>query len=152
MRKATLLVVSLVLGLVAGAVLAANPSTVADVTTRQIYNFRRGLRVGTASNASGVTNITRGSLDYDFPSLGGFAGGTTVCAESIAATVTGARLGDPCTVGVDQALVNAFGTISAYVSASDTAKIRACGQGITDGGSFNQPDSGYSVLCFGPAP
>jgi len=90
-----------------------------------------------------------GHLDYDFASLTATAGAmNTVCAESSAVTATGCRFGDQVLLGVDQALVNSFGVIDAYVSAADQVKVRACAVGITDGGSFNQPDSGYTVRCI----
>jgi hypothetical protein len=63
-------------------------------------------------------------------------------------TATGCRFGDQVLLGVDQVLVNAFGNINAYVSAADAVKVRACATGITDGGSFNQPDSGYTARCI----
>jgi hypothetical protein len=43
--------------------------------------------------------------------------------------------------------VNAFGTISAYVSAADQFKVRACAVGVTDGGTFDMPDASYTVRC-----
>jgi hypothetical protein len=90
-----------------------------------------------------------GHLDYDFPTLGGASAAVdTVCAESSAMTATGCRFGDQVLLGVDQVLVNAFGNINAYVSAADAVKVRACATGITDGGSFNQPDSGYTARCI----
>jgi hypothetical protein len=129
---------------------AADP-TPADKDTRLITNFRRGIRIGSAAtSAAMLTRITYGTLDYDFPSLNGsnVANGTP-CAVSNAVTVTGARFSDSCVVGIDQAPVSTNGQFTAYVSAADTAKVIACAPGITDGGSFNQPDSGFTVRCTG---
>ncbi len=102
--------------------------------------------VGVFDAGNGIVATGVGHLDYDFPTLGGASAALdTVCAESGAMTVTGVRFGDTLLLGVDQALVNAFGTVTAFVSAADAVKVRACASGITDGGSFNQPDSGYTV-------
>ncbi len=91
-----------------------------------------------------------GTLDYDFPALGGTGAALdTVCADSASLTLTGCGFNDRLSMGIDQTKVSAFGQISAYVSAANTVKVTACGQGITDGGSFNQPDSGYTVCCDG---
>lgn len=105
--------------------------------------------LGACDGGPGICFTGKGKGDYDFPSLSG--PGTalnTVCAESSAITATGCAFGDTVEIGVDQAVVNAFGTITGYVSAADAVKVRACASGITDGGSFNQPDSGYTVRCF----
>ena len=72
----------------------------------------------------------------------------TYCAESSAGTATGCRFGDTVMLGIDQVPVNAFGTITAYVSAADAFKVRACASGITDGGSFDMPDASYTVRCI----
>ncbi len=104
---------------------------------------------GVYDGGNGIVASGVGHLDYDFPTLGGASAALdTVCAVSSAMTVTGVRFGDQLMLGIDQVTVNAFGTITAYVSASDAVTIRACAQGITDGGSFNQPDSGYTVRYF----
>lgn len=65
-----------------------------------------------------------------------FATGTIVCADSAGTTVTGARVGDPCIVGMP-ATLTAGGTglhhsFTCYVSAADTIKIRQCAAGTAD--------------------
>lgn len=91
-----------------------------------------------------------GFLSYDFPALGNdMAPGTTACAESFPLTVTGCGFNDRVTLGIDQTRVNAFGQIDAYISAANTLKVVACANGITDAGSFNQPDSGFTICCDG---
>lgn len=65
-----------------------------------------------------------------------FASGTIVCVDSAGTTVTGARTGDPCFVGMPSTLT-AGGTglhhsYTCYVSAADTIKIRACAAGTAD--------------------
>ena len=108
-----------------------------------------GVTVGTGGSA--ITLSTKGTVIYDFPSLGGtLAPLNTICAESSAATVTGAAFGDVCSLGIDQVPVNAFGTLVAYVTAANAAKVQACAVGITDGGEFNMPDASYTVRCFTP--
>lgn len=65
-----------------------------------------------------------------------FATGTIVCADSAGTTVTGARTGDSCIVGMPSTLT-AGGTglhhsFTCYVSAADTIKIRQCAAGTAD--------------------
>lgn len=116
--------------------------------------FNKGLYVGTdtanptASTYNKVAGIRTCTGDYDFPALtGSVLGLDTLCAESSAITCTGVKFTDTCNVGLDQVVVNAFGNFNAYVSATGAVKVRACADGITDGGTFNQPDSGYWVTC-----
>jgi len=103
-----------------------------------------------ALNVGGFSfNVTgRGTVVYDFPTLGGNGSPQdTICAESNAGTATGCAFGDGVLLGIDQAPVNAFGTLNAYVSASGAFKVRACATGITDAGSFNMPDASYTATC-----
>lgn len=93
-----------------------------------------------------------GTKVYDFPSLGGTGAsqpGDTICAESSSLTITGCGFNDRVSLGIDQAKVNAFGTIIPYMSAANTAVVQACAVGITDGGSFNMPDASYTICCDG---
>lgn len=89
---------------------------------------------------------------YDFPALGGVNGPLdNICHKAISSlTITGCgfndRLSNP---GVDQALVNEFGFVTAHLSAANTVEIVACAPGITDAGSFNMPDASYTVCCDG---
>lgn len=88
---------------------------------------------------------------YDFPELGGptFAD-NTVCAYSSAAVVKGLEFGDVCSVGVDQVMPSAFGSLDVQVTAANTAKVRLCAVGLTDGGVFDMPDASYAIRCFKP--
>lgn len=90
-----------------------------------------------------------GTLDYDFPSLTGPAALSITCAESTALTIAGCTFNDRVTLGVDQARASAFGQIDVYQATATTFKVVACANGITDAGSFNQPDSGYTICCDG---
>lgn len=114
-------------------------------------NFKQGLLVGpqTATKPQ-IRRITYGTLDYDFPALGGTGAALdTLTAVSSSVTVTGARFGDACWVGIDQAPVSSFITFTARVTAANTAVIQASAPGITDAGTVNQADSGYTVYCIG---
>ena len=156
MRKLALLAVPL--ALVVCAVVADAQVTKADgwhVGTKNtpvrlggpVY-FDSTAASSTNDGGAGITFSGRGTVVYDFPALSGASAALdTVCAESSAGTAQGCRFGDTVFLGVDQALVNAFGTINAYISASDAFKVRACAVGITDGGSFNMPDASYTVRC-----
>lgn len=65
-----------------------------------------------------------------------FANATIVCEDSPGTTVTGAKVGDPCFVGMPETLT-AGGTglhhnFTCYVSAANTIKVRACAAGTAD--------------------
>lgn len=107
--------------------------------------------IGGCDGGPGICFSGKGVLVWDFQSLGGNSQGAnaTICAEALTAgTATGCRFGDQVLLGIDQAPVNAFGNIEAYISAADSFKVRACADGITDGGTFDMPDASYSVRCF----
>lgn len=99
----------------------------------------------------GITMSGRATLVQDFPALptaGLLTAGNHMCDESDwGQTATGVRFGDTCTLGMDQAYVNAFGFCQGYVSAADEVKVRCCGF-LNDAGSFNMPDASYTVRCF----
>ena len=104
---------------------------------------------GGCDGGPGICFTGKGVVIWDFPTLGGtMVNGDTLCSESNAGTATGCAFGDTVTLGIDQALVNAFGNVNAYVSAADSFKVRACSNGFTDGGAFNMPDASYTVRCF----
>ena len=107
---------------------------------------------GGCDGGVGLCYIGKGKLDYDFASLPGGGGalepGATVCAVSSSVTVTNCAYGDTLMLGIDQAPVNAFITFTTRMTGSGTAEIQACAVGISDGGSANQPDSGFTVRCF----
>lgn len=140
----------LLVGFLVGAALAA-PPTPSPEEKRAQHNFRGGVLIGNVQEGTAVSKITKGTRDYDFPSLTAAAAELdTVCAYSPAITVKGVAFGDVCMVGVDQVPVNAFGTLIPYVTAAGQVKVQACAVGITDGGSFNMPDAGYHIRCLSP--
>jgi hypothetical protein len=108
--------------------------------------------VGGCDGGPGICFTGKAVLVQDFPALPSPAGlltvGNHICDESDwGQTATGVRFGDTCTLGIDQAYVNAAGFCNGYVSAADTVKVRCCGF-LNDAGSFNMPDASYSVRCF----
>lgn len=130
--------------------------TVDTVNSPKPQWFQSGVYLGSAAKnpLSDVKNKQAyhlcGTLVEDLGSTGGTMSAIdTYCVESAAKTITGCAFNDQVTLGIDQALPNAFGVINAYVSAADTVKVRACGIGITDGGSFNMPDASYTICCDG---
>lgn len=142
--------------LVAGVVYAARDNFVDLVNSPKAQQFISGIYIG--SRADDPTSSTLNKMAthlcatkvYDFPTLGGASAALdTVCAESSALTITGCGFGDRISMGIDQAPVNAFGNLNAYLSAANTAKVRACAVGITDGGSFDMPDASYTICCDG---
>lgn len=114
-----------------------------------LWTFHKGVKIGASGTT--ITNSPAGTLAYDFPALSGPAGElNTTCALSGTVTVTGAKFGDVCVLGIDQAPVNEFGTLVPYVTATNQAKVQACAVGLTDGGAFDMPDASYTVRCFSP--
>jgi hypothetical protein len=100
---------------------------------------------------SAICFTVKGKVVWDFPALPDPAGlltvGNHLCAESSAtASLPGCTFNDTLQLGIDQALPNAFGTVNAYLSSAENAKIRACGF-LNDAGSFNMPDASYTVRC-----
>lgn len=149
-----LIVSLLVLASVAYAVNAID--NVENSATTKPLRFMEGFFTGGSAKNPLVSVKNRqsyhlcGTLVYDFAALGNImAPGTTACEESFPLTITGCGFNDRVSMGIDQDYVNGFGQIVARVSAADTVKIVACGNGITDGGSFNMPDASYTVCCDG---
>lgn len=136
----------LVLGLLAVAAVS-----IAATRREDVPKWLNGIEVGPNSAKTAVVKrITYGTVDYDFGALGGTSAALdTLTAVSGSVTVTGARFGDVCWVGIDQAPVSSFITFNARVTAADTAVVQANASGLTDGGTANQPDSGYTVMCLG---
>lgn len=105
---------------------------------------------GTYTSSTSIRVAGSGTLVYDFPPLptsGELTAGNNICAESIAATATGCAFSDKVVMGIDQALPNAFGLCSPYVSATNAVKVRCCGF-LNDAGSFDMPDASYAVSCL----
>ena len=144
--------------LVAAGLLVLSLMAVQALTKRNNLRVGNGLWVGAASERTADNQVTRtlgGSLTWDFGSV------TTTCEDSTGITVTGALAGDPCMAGVDLAGANGIdagaledggfdpsnGTdfnnlsLSCYVSASDTVKLRLCPGGT----AANPTDAGYWV-------
>ena len=118
-----------------------------------VYIDQRAANPGSLGGCDGGPGICftgKGVLVWDFQSLTNSpVGNQQACAEALnAGTATGCRFGDTVMLGIDQAPVNALGNIDAYVSAADSFKVRACADGITDGGAFDMPDASYTVRCF----
>ena len=117
-----------------------------DNVSRFLTAIRTGLLVGPASvnttdariNANRITRSLGATATVDF------AAGTILCDDSAAITVTGARIGDACSVGEPGTLLAADGgavqaTFSCRVSAANAVKIRHCPAGTADdplSGSF----------------
>lgn len=97
------------------------------------------LTVGTSGIIIGATGT---ALDdsYAAASTIDFASTSNTTTDSSGITVTGAAVGDTCTVGVPTAAAVAGASFTCYVSAADTVKVRftAVGAGIDPAsGSFN---------------
>jgi hypothetical protein len=73
-------------------------------------------------NANRITRSLAGSATIDF------VAGTIICTDSAAITVTGARTGDACDVGLPAAPA-ANSSFTCFVSASDAVKVRHCPAG-----------------------
>lgn len=95
------------------------------------------LYVGTAAGGGPIADTMRGSELFDFGNL------VTACAVSTGHTVTGAALGDTCTVGFGTA-PEAGAAFTCEVYAADTVRIKACGLGTVDPASRT-----YYTLVFG---
>lgn len=99
--------------------------------------FSGGVFVNSAKNATStatankVTKMLGASSTYDPASI------TATCTESSAITVTGAAVGDPCSVGVPAANGALNVSHTCYVSAADAVKVKVCNPtaGAIDGAS-----------------
>lgn len=102
--------------------------------------------VGGAAISKSVT----GTLVWDFRELKGV--GATIseanCSTSPSVTVTGAALGDVCLTNPAVPPASWDGTIQAHPVGANAVQLVACASSMVDGGSFNPPDSGYTVRCF----
>lgn len=94
-----------------------------------------------------IASSTKCLINYDFPaaSASNVALGT-VCYDSKTCAIAHCPFGSQLQVGVDQVLAAGPGTLTAYLSAKDTAFVRECAA-MTDGGTFNMPDASYLVRC-----
>lgn len=83
-----------------------------------------GLYIGNLGGAASTNRITQafaGSVTHDFVSA------TITCADSAAITLTGAKVGDSCFVGLNAAPGNA--NFTCYVSALNTVLVHFCPAG-----------------------
>lgn len=99
----------------------------------RVMHFKNGIYVGSgaAVAANKVTKSLAASTTYDPASI------TATCTESSAITVTGAAVGDPCTVGVPAANGALNVSHTCYVSAASAVTIKVCNPtaGAIDGAS-----------------
>ncbi len=135
MKRALLFVTGLVL--LAGLALAASP-TIQAVP----WVFKGGLWVASGDVAANkVTRILGKSATVDFAST------SVGRVESSGITVTGALVGDTCTVGTTAAAGALAAQYTCYVSAADTVKIvfnplsHQRGSVVLDGGSPSRMDA-----------
>ncbi len=143
--------------LMSAVAFAARDGFIALVNDLKAQVFQGGIYIGSAAkNPQGDTRnkiaySLVGVKVYDFPALGGVGGPLdNICAEAASTlTITGCGFNDVLSVGVDQTLVNPFGSVTAYVKSANTIGLVACAPGITDAGSFNMPDASYTVRCTG---
>lgn len=134
--KRALGVLSIALLFAAGLALAAPAPTIQTLR----WFFKGGVTIG--SDTSPITRTVLADVDYDFASA------TIVCNDSPAVTALGAKVGDPCFVGIGQRdggvqIVTANSTFSCFSDAVDTGKLRHCAVGT----AANPVDAGY-VLRF----
>lgn len=83
------------------------------------------LLVGNGTEANAITKVLTASSTINFTAA------ALGCADSSAITVTGAAVGDPCSVGVPATVgstadAGVQSTFSCYVSAADAVKVRFC--------------------------
>ena len=77
--------------------------------------------LGGAASANRITQAFAGTITHDFASQ------TITCVDSASITVTGAKVGDPCFVGLNAAPGNA--NFTCYVSALNTVLVHFCPAG-----------------------
>jgi hypothetical protein len=133
-----------------------------DLVTRFM---KGGFYAGSGSVAS-TTNVVSSMLattcDYDFAST---ANGYCQVARDKTCTLTGVKLGDPCFLGVGQALgiLSDAGPggagdggavwylggelLSVRAKSTDTLELELCNR-LGDGGALDPPDAGYIVRCI----
>lgn len=132
MKKTSLVVLAVVVGLMAGVGVAQNVRQLADIISARPQVFTQPIHIGPAvgsdkvfpSSVSRITHLIGGTVTEDF--AGATAG---VCKDSAAITVTGAQVGDICIVSQPAAPLADAGigaSFSCLVTAADTAKVRAC--------------------------
>lgn len=116
------------------------------------WNFRGGVYVApvtvAATSSNKVTRMLGATFDYDFPSI---APQYVMASTGKTLTLTGAKLGDPCFLGVAAATPSDAG--SAYIRqavytcatvADNLIELRAGNFG-GDAGALDPPDAGFNV-------
>lgn len=121
----------LALFLAAGLAFGQNIQQVDLNVSQRLRAYTTGLLVGpqsvtllsnTSINSNRVTRMLGTSA-----SVVGTATSTLTCTDSAAVTLTGARLGDPCFLGLPATHpTNGSGSFSCVVSANDAVKVRYC--------------------------
>lgn len=97
--------------------------------------IKPGLFIGDETNA---LKSTTNKIPYTLGASAtiDFASATITCRDSSAITVTGAKVGDPCFVGIPATLTSGgtglHESFTCYVSAADNVKVRACAAGTAD--------------------
>lgn len=105
----------------------------------QPTQFEAGTKIGTTGTV--ISDSYAGSATIDF------AATTTTTRDSSAITVTGAALGDTCTVGFDTAATAVAGAaFSCYVSAADSVIVRLSALGA----AIDPPSDTFRVRVFDP--
>lgn len=109
----------LTLGVVA---LVATVAYAAPSVINQVRNdFFGGVVIGNKTASGNIIKRSLGaSATYDAASI------TATCTESSAITVTGAKTGDPCMVGVAATPGALNVSWTCYVSAADAVKVKVC--------------------------
>lgn len=100
--------------------------------------FNGGIKAGTAAGANKISFTGRGSAVVDF------ASSTAQCRVSSNITVTGATLGDGCTVGFSSA-PESTGSFTCEVTASDTVVVKFC----TPASAIDPASRTYTVTVLG---
>lgn len=100
--------------------------------------FNGGIQAGTAAGAAAISFTGKGTVVMDF------AASTAECRVSTNITITGAALGDGCTLGFSSA-PEATGSFSCEVTAADTAVVKFC----TPAAAINPASRTYTVMVIG---
>ena len=126
------------------AVLAVAVMAVGATQYTRILNLQVAGKtlLGTTTEANAITRSLVGSATLNYAST------TITCLDSTGITVTGAKTGDVCVMGIASTIIGAGtglnGTTQCYVSADDEVKIRRCSVGTAD----NPPDALWRFRVF----
>jgi len=98
-------------------------NTPIGATTRSTGAFS-SLTVGSGTSGAAITGILTGSASLDFANASSGA-----CSADLTITVTGANVGDLVMLGIPTGSTGTRSTFTAWVSATDTVKVRHCALG-----------------------